>query len=77
MKYIVIELQVQDGTVANIVTAHDNLQQARAKYHSVLSAAAVSLICSAEVFWILLPQLLWAFFCLWHSTEWQKPIFQK
>ena len=42
MKYIVIELQVQDGTVANIVTAHDNLQQARAKYHSVLSAAAVS-----------------------------------
>lgn len=42
MKYIVIELQVQDGTVANLVTAHDNLQQARAKYHAILSAAAVS-----------------------------------
>lgn len=42
MKYIVIELQVQDGTVANMVTAHDNLQQARAKYHAILSAAAVS-----------------------------------
>lgn len=39
MKYIVIESQVQDGTVANLVTAHDNPQQARAKYHAILSAA--------------------------------------
>lgn len=42
-KYIVIELQTaSDGTVANIVTAYDNQNQAESKYHSVLSAAAVS-----------------------------------
>ena len=43
MKYIVIELQTaQDGTVANIVTSHDERNVAESKYHQVLSAAAVS-----------------------------------
>lgn len=43
MKYIVIELQTMDnGSVANIVTAHDTREQAESKYHLVLSAAAVS-----------------------------------
>ena len=43
MKYIVIELQKNtEGTVANIVTEHDDLPHAESKYHSILAAAAVS-----------------------------------
>lgn len=43
MKYIVIEIQVGwDGTVGNIVTAHDTRAEAESKYHAVLSAAAIS-----------------------------------
>ena len=41
--YLVIELQkTSPDTVANIVTAHSNLNDAYAKYHTVLAAAAVS-----------------------------------
>lgn len=40
--YIVIELQKVNGQVANIVTAHDTLNDAESKYHAVLSAGAVS-----------------------------------
>lgn len=43
MKYLVIEIQKgEDGAIANLVTAHDSLNEARSKYHSVLAAAAVS-----------------------------------
>ena len=43
MKYLVIEIQTnQDGTVGNLVTAHDTLNAAESKYHLVLSYAAVS-----------------------------------
>jgi protein-L-isoaspartate O-methyltransferase len=43
MKYIVIEIQTAtDGTVGNIVTAHETRSEAESKYHSVLAAAAVS-----------------------------------
>lgn len=43
MAYIVIELQtMKDGSVANLVTQHDRLDEAESKYHSVLSAAAIS-----------------------------------
>ena len=51
MKYIVIELQTAaSGSVTNIVTSHDTLQQAESKYHTVLAAAAVSdLPCHAAV----------------------------
>ena len=43
MKYIVIELQTaSDGTVANLVTAHDTKNAAEAKYHQILSSAAIS-----------------------------------
>lgn len=42
-KYIVIELQTSaDGTVGNIVTAHDTQSQAESKWHTVLAAAAIS-----------------------------------
>lgn len=42
-KYILIELQTnKDGTVGNIVTAYDNLDQAESAWHSVLAAAAIS-----------------------------------
>lgn len=43
MKYLVIELQTNaDGSVANIVTAYDNRNEAESAYHLILSAAAVS-----------------------------------
>lgn len=41
--YLVIEIQTnKDGTVGNFVWAYVDLLQAEAKYHAVLSAAAVS-----------------------------------
>ena len=41
--YIVIELQTNaDNTVSNLVWAYTTREQAFSKYHSVLSAAAVS-----------------------------------
>lgn len=43
MKYIVIELQTNDnGAIGNFVWAFDERNQAEAKYHAVLSVAAVS-----------------------------------
>ena len=42
MKYVVVELQDNSSSVANIVTAYDSVNQAEQKYHQVLSAAAVS-----------------------------------
>lgn len=49
--YIVIELQTNaDGAIGNIVTAFNSEEQAFAKYHAILSAAAVSsLPCHAAV----------------------------
>ena len=42
-KYIVIEIQTNsNGTVGNIVTSHDTLEQAYSKFYAVLSAAAIS-----------------------------------
>lgn len=41
--YIVIELQTNaDGTVGNIVSKYDNRNEAEAKFHSILAAAAIS-----------------------------------
>ena len=41
--YIVIELQTAaDGSVGNFVWAYASREQAEAKYHAVLAAAAVS-----------------------------------
>lgn len=42
MKYIVIELQTNNGSTANIVTTHDTREEAESKYHTILAAAAVS-----------------------------------
>lgn len=43
MKYIVIELQTNtDGTVGNLVYAFDSRNEADAKFHAILAAAAVS-----------------------------------
>lgn len=43
MTYIVIELQTNaDGTVANLVYAYTDRNEAEQKYHLVLSSAAVS-----------------------------------
>ena len=49
--YLVIELQaINDSQVANIVTAYTNQNVAEQKYHTILSAAAVSsLPCHAAV----------------------------
>ena len=40
--FIVIELQTTGTQTANLVTSHATLAEAEAKYHNVLSAAAVS-----------------------------------
>ena len=49
--YIVIELQTNaDGAIGNIVTTYNSREQAFSKYHTILSAAAVSAIpCHAAV----------------------------
>ena len=40
--FVVVELQETNGKLQNLVTAHDTLQKAEAKYHTVLAAAAIS-----------------------------------
>lgn len=40
--YILVELQTNNGTTANIVTAFEDKLQAESAYHSVLASAAVS-----------------------------------
>ena len=42
MKYIVMEIQDNGATVGNQVFAFDSVNDAEAKYHSILAAAAVS-----------------------------------
>jgi hypothetical protein len=43
MKYLVIEIQKFDtGAIANFAWAYDNINSAEAKYHALLSVAAVS-----------------------------------
>lgn len=43
--YLVIELQKNsEGTLSNLVTTHETLQEADSKFHQVLSYAAVSAI---------------------------------
>lgn len=40
--YVVIELQKNGDTVANLVTQHNTIAEAKHKYYAVLSAAAIS-----------------------------------
>ena len=42
MKYIVMEIQDNGATVGNQVFAFDSVNDAEAKYHSLLAVAAVS-----------------------------------
>ncbi|MBQ6396976.1 MAG: hypothetical protein IJI06_02385 [Oscillospiraceae bacterium] len=43
MKYLVIEIQkFEDGKMSTPAYAFDNINSAEAKYHAILSAAAVS-----------------------------------
>ena len=42
MKYIVLEMQTSNGTTATLVNSYSDLNQAKSKYHLVLSAAAIS-----------------------------------
>ena len=44
MKYLVIEVQNNGGTVSNICTAYDTLNAAEAAYHTILAAAAASAV---------------------------------
>ena len=41
-KYVVIELQKNGDVMSNIVTAHDTLEDAEYKFHTVAAAAAIS-----------------------------------
>lgn len=51
MKYLVVEIQkFPDGGMSTPSYAYDNVQQAEAKYHTVLAAAAVSkLACHSAI----------------------------
>lgn len=41
--YLVIEIQtLENGEVANLITAHENEREANSKYHTILAAAAIS-----------------------------------
>lgn len=43
MKYLVIEIQkTASGEIATLVTAHDTINEARSKYHTILASAAIS-----------------------------------
>lgn len=42
MKYLVIEIQKTDDTVATLVNSFDTINEAESKYHTVLAYAAVS-----------------------------------
>lgn len=44
--YIVVELQNNNGTVSNIVTAYSTQAQAEQKYHEILKYAAVTTLTS-------------------------------
>lgn len=52
LKHIVIELQTNaDGTVGNLVYAFDTENDAWAKFHAIMSAAATSALpCHAAVY---------------------------
>ena len=41
-KYVVIELQINGDQIGNIVTAHNTLQDAEYKFHTVAAAASIS-----------------------------------
>lgn len=44
MKYLVLEIQTakKDGSVAQLITRHDTIEEAYQKFYTVLAAAAVS-----------------------------------
>lgn len=42
--FVVIELQENNGVLANLVTSHETLQDAESKYHTILASAAISSI---------------------------------
>jgi len=42
--FVVIELQKNGDQMGNIVTAHDTLQDAQHKFHTVAAAAAISTV---------------------------------
>ena len=41
-KYVVVELQKNGDTMSNIVTAHNTLEEAEYKFHTVAASAAIS-----------------------------------
>ena len=42
MRYIVIEIQGQSDKTTTIVNDYDDINQAKSRFHAILSAAAVS-----------------------------------
>lgn len=45
MKYLVIEVQTNaDGSIGNLTYSYDDRNEAESKYHTVLAAAALSVL---------------------------------
>jgi hypothetical protein len=42
MRYIVIEIQSREGSTSTLVNDYADINEAKSKYHSILSAAAIS-----------------------------------
>ena len=44
MRFLVIEIQVNDGQLSHIVTTHETVNEAESKFYQILSYAAVSAV---------------------------------
>lgn len=70
MRYIVMELQTnKDGTVGNLVYSYDTEDDARSKYHLILSAAAVSKLPMHAAVIIRSDGALMEAYCFEHEQE--------
>lgn len=70
MKYLVIEIQsFEGGAMSTPTTAHDTQLAAEAKYHAVLSAAAVSKLPTHAAVLATSEGTILESKCYWHEAE--------
>lgn len=68
--FIVLETQTnKDGTVGTIPMAYENENEAKSKYHAVLSAAAISSVPVHTAFLLTDEGMLYSSECFKHEVE--------